>query len=106
MQKVQIRAPLFVVVLLIATMVEADIDELPESIIAITSNAIPIQRSHWNSASSLQTRPRITILNLDAVQSIEDELSEGLPKDEVLARALVQQRIDRVGLSALEDEIL
>lgn len=79
--------------------------DLPQSIVAITSNQRPIQSVDWRSASSSENNSEITILSLDAVQSIQEQLSEGLPNDETLARALVQQKIAELGRSKLEDEL-
>jgi len=79
--------------------------DLSQSIVAITSNQRPIQSVDWKSASSSENNPEITILNLDAVQSLHDQLSEGLPNDETLARTMVQQKIADIGRSKLEDEL-
>ena len=87
------------------TTIEAGADALPQSIVAITSNQRPIQSVNWKSTSPSKNNPEITILSLDAVQSIQDQLSEGLPNDETLARALVQQKIAEIGRSKLEDEL-
>lgn len=87
------------------TTLKARADDLPQSIVAITSNQRPIQSVDWTSASSSENNPEITILNLDAVQSLHDQLSKGLPNDETLARTMVQQKIADIGRSKLEDEL-
>ena len=87
------------------SILEAGADALPRSIIAITSNQRPFQPVDSHSASPSENNPEITILSLDAVQTIQEQLSEGLPNDETLARALVQQKISEIGLSELEDEL-
>ena len=87
------------------SILEAGADALPQSIVAITSNQRPIHPVDWNSTSPSENNLEITILTLDAVQSIQDQLSEGLPNDEALARALVQQKIAELGRSKLEDEL-
>ena len=79
--------------------------DLPQSTVAITSNQRPIQSVDWRSASSSENNLEITILNLDAVQSLHDQLSKGLPNDETLARTVVQQKIADIGRSKLEDEL-
>jgi len=89
----------------VATLSEANTDELPRSIIAISSDRRPIQPIDWNGVRTSENKPEITIFNLDAVQSIQDQLSEGLPNDEKLARALVEQKIAEIGRSKLEDEL-
>ena len=93
------------IVFVALTTIEAGADALPQSIVAITSNQRPIQSVNWKSTSPSKNNPEITILSLDAVQSIQDQLSEGLPNDETLARALVQQKIAEIGRSKLEDEL-
>jgi len=79
--------------------------DLSQSIVAITSNQRPIQSVDWRSASSSENNLEITILNLDAVQSLHAQLSQGLPNDETLARTVVQQKIADIGRSKLEDEL-
>ena len=93
------------IVFVALTTIEAGADDLPQSIVAITSNQHPIHAVDWNGTSPSENKPEITILSLDAVQSIQDQLSEGLPNDETLARALVQQKIAEIGRSKLEDEL-
>lgn len=93
------------IVFVTLTILEVSADDLPRSIVAITSNQRPIDSVDWNSTSPSESNPEITILILDAVQSIQDQLSEGLPNDETLARALVQQKIAEIGRSKLEDEL-
>ena len=93
------------IVFVALTILEASADDLPQSIVAITSNQRPIHPVDWNSTSLSKSNPEITILSLDAVQSIQEQLSEGLPNDETLARALVQQKIAEIGRSKLEDEL-
>lgn len=93
------------IVFVALTTIEAGADVLPQSIVAITSNQRPIQSVNWKSASPSKNNPEITILSLDAVQTIQEQLSEGLPNDEKLARALVQQKIAEIGRSKLEDEL-
>ena len=87
------------------SILEAGADALSRSIVAITSNQRPIDSVDWNGTSPSENKPEITILTLDAVQSIQDQLSEGLPNDEALARALVQQKIAELGRSKLEDDL-
>ena len=65
----------------------------------------PFSQSIGRVRALPKDNPEITILSLDAVQSIQDQLSEGLPNDETLARALVQQKIAEIGRSKLEDEL-
>jgi len=103
--KPQIRVLFVVMILGVATLSEANTDELPRSIIAISSDRRPIQPIDWNGVRTSENKPEITIFNLDAVQSIQDQLSEGLPNDEKLARALVEQKIAEIGRSKLEDEL-
>lgn len=105
MSKPQIRVLFVVMILGVATLSEANTDELPRSIIAISSDRRPIQPIDWNGVRTSENKPEITIFNLDAVQSIQDQLSEGLPNDEKLARALVEQKIAEIGRSKLEDEL-
>ena len=93
------------IVFVALTTIEAGADVLPQSIVAITSNQRPIQSVNWKSASPSKNNPEITILSLDAVQTIQEQLSEGLPNDEKLARALVQQKIAEIGRYKLEDEL-
>ena len=93
------------IVFVALTILEASANDLPQSIVAITSNQRPIDSVDWNGTSPSENKPEITILSLDAVQSIQEQLSEGLPNDETLARALVQQKISEIGLSKLEDEL-
>ena len=93
------------IVFVTLTILEVSSDDLPRSIVAITSNQRPIDSVGWNRTSPSESNPGITILILDAVQSIQDQLSEGLPNDETLARALVQQKIAEIGRSKLEDEL-
>lgn len=93
------------IVFVALTTIEAGADVLPQSIVAITSNQRPIQSVNWKSASPSKNNPEITILSLDAVLSIQDQLSEGLPNDETLARASVQRKIAEIGRSKLEDEL-
>ena len=93
------------IVFVALTILEASADDLPQSIVAITSNQRPIDSVDWNGTSPSENKPEITILSLDAVQSIQEQLSEGLPNDETLARALVQQKIAEIGRSKLEDEL-
>ena len=87
------------------SILEAGADALPRSIIAITSNQRPFQPVDSHSASPSENNPEITILSLDAVQTIQEQLSEGLPNDETLARASVQRKIAEIGRSKLEDEL-
>ena len=87
------------------TILEAGANDLPRSIVAITSNQRPIHPVDSHSASPSENNLEITILSLDAAQSIQDQLSEGLPNDETLARALVQQKIAEIGRSKLEDKL-
>lgn len=105
MSKLKIFVVSAAIVFAALTISSASADDLPLSIIAITSNQRPIQSVNWKSASPSKNNPEITILSLDAVQSIQDQLSEGLPNDETLARALVQQKIAELGRSKLEDEL-
>ena len=105
MSKLKIFVVSAAIVLVELTISSASADALPQSIVAITSNQRPIQSVNWKSASPSKNNPEITILSLDAVQSIQDQLSEGLPNDETLARALVQQKIAEIGRSKLEDEL-
>mgnify|MGYP001156118015 CR=1 FL=1 len=93
------------IVFVTLTILEVSADDLSRSIVAITSNQRPIDSVDWNSTSPSESNPGITILILDAVQSIQEQLSEGLPNDETLARALVQQKIAELGRSKLEDEL-
>lgn len=105
MSKLKIFVVSAAIVLVELTISSASADALPQSIVAITSNQRPIQSVNWKSASPSKNNPEITILSLDAVQSIQEQLSEGLPNDETLARALVQQKIAELGRSKLEDEL-
>jgi len=93
------------IVFVALTILEASADDLPQSIVAITSNQHPIHAVDWNGTSPSENKPEITILSLDAVQSIQEQLSEGLPNDETLARASVQRKIAEIGRSKLEDEL-
>jgi len=47
----------------------------------------------------------LKILNLDAVQKIEEELSRNLPVNETEALVIAQQRIDKVGQDALNEKL-
>ena len=105
MSKLKIFVVSAAIVFAALSILEAGADALPQSIVAITSNQRPIQSVNWKSASPSKNNPEITILSLDAVQSIQDQLSEGLPNDETLARASVQRKIAEIGRSKLEDEL-
>jgi len=93
------------IVFVTLTILEVSADDLSRSIVAITSNQRPIDSVDWNGTSPSENKPEITILSLDAVQSIQEQLSEGLPNDETLARASVQRKIAEIGRSKLEDEL-
>ena len=105
MSKLKIFVVSAAIVFVELTISSASADDLPQSIIAITSNQRPFQLADSHSASPSENNPEITILSLDAVQTIQEQLSEGLPNDETLARALVQQKIAEIGRSKLEDEL-
>ena len=105
MSKLKIFVVSAAIVFVALTILEASADDLPQSIVAITSNQRPIHPVDWNSTSPSENKPEITILSLDVVQSIQDQFSEGLPNDETMARALVQQKIAEIGRSKLEDEL-
>lgn len=105
MSKLKIFVVSAAIVFVELTISSASADDLPQSIIAITSNQRPFQPADWNNTSPSENNSEITILSLDAVQSIQEQLSEGLPNDEALARALVQQKIAELGRSKLEDEL-
>ncbi len=46
-----------------------------------------------------------SILNLDAVSQVERQLSNNLPADEAQAKAILDDRIARIGKSQLEEDI-
>ena len=46
-----------------------------------------------------------SILNLDAVSQVERQLSYNLPADEAQARAIINDRIARIGQMQLEEDI-
>lgn len=83
----------------------ADSMLLPKSLIVVTSNKRPVSNMEVvvNSEEGLQ--PDIQILNLDLVTNIQRRLSDGLPFDPEKARAIVDQRIVKIGRSQLDAEL-
>lgn len=80
MSKLKIFIVSAAIVFVALTTIEAGADDLPQSIVAITSNQHPIHAVDWNNTSPSENNSEITILSLDAVQSIQEQLSEGLPQ--------------------------
>jgi integrating conjugative element protein (TIGR03757 family) len=82
-----------------------DADIFLEPVIVVTSNQRPVSTMQMDSTTAGGLKPEFQILNLDSVENIEQRLSDGLPIDPDQARAMVNERIARIGRARLESDI-
>ena len=75
----------------------------PESIVVITSDQRAITGMEELAARDMALD--IRVLNLDDVVTVEHRLSEGLPTDPTLARAVIEERFARIGQSKLGTQL-
>lgn len=101
----QTQALLMVCILGFATGLKADTNDFPKTITAITSDQRPVQPIDWISLGYPEPQPKLSVLNLDSVQSIEQRLGEGLPNDEKLARAIMEERVAELGRTQLDMQL-
>ena len=99
------QAVLMVCILSFATESKADANDLPKTIIAITSDQRSVQPIDWNSLGYPGYQAELSVLNLDSVQSIEQRLGKGLPNDEKRARAVIEERIAEIGRAQLDMQL-
>lgn len=100
-----IQAVLMVCILSFAAGSKADTNDLPKTIIAITSDQRSIQPIDWNSLGYPGYQAELSVLNLDSVQSIEARLGKGLPNDEKRARAVIEERVAEIGRAQLDVQL-
>lgn len=75
--------------------------EPPYKVVVITNDLNPVTRLPTLNPQT----PQVLIYNLDAVSSLEVNLSMLLPKDENQALAIMQQRIAEIGQARLESDL-
>ncbi|MDF1645106.1 MAG: TIGR03757 family integrating conjugative element protein [Pseudomonadales bacterium] len=102
MPKPQMRDLFVLVVLSAAAVSEAGTEVWPRSIIAITSHQRPINLVKRNDIRTPEGQLELVVLDLDSVQSIEGQLSKGLPNDKQLAQAMVEKRVAEIGRVQLD----
>lgn len=73
----------------------------PTSIVAATSERLPFDGVDELTNNDIS----LEVFNLDSVDSIERELSRGLPADEAQAKKLIQRRIADIGQEKLNQDI-
>ena len=105
MPTLRIQAVLMVCILSFATGSKADTNDLPKTIIAITSDQRSVQPIDWNSLGYPGYQAELSILNLDSVQSIEVRLGKGLPNDEQRARSVIEERVAEIGRAQLDTQL-
>ncbi len=101
----QTQVLLMVCLLGFATGSKADANDLPKTIIAITSDQRSVQPIDWNSFGYPGYQAELSVLNLDSVQSIEVRLGKGLPNDEKRARAVIEERVAEIGRVQLDVQL-
>jgi len=101
----QIQVLLMVCILSFTTGLKADTNNLPSTLIVITSDQRPVQTIDWSGLGYSEYQPELSVLNLDSVQSIEVRLGKGLPGDEKLARAIMEERVAESGRAQLDAQL-
>lgn len=80
----------------------AQFEPYPHTIMVITSDELEITGLPLVSAES----PQIEIYSLDAVATVEANMSVRLPADEEQALVVMQQRIEQIGKARLEADLV
>lgn len=80
----------------------------PRSMTVITSNARPVVNAELvRIAFAVRGKEaQFQVHNLDDVDALEAELSEGLPGNEALAQQLFDMKVNKIGQKALEQKMM
>lgn len=79
---------------------------LPETMIAITSDARPLARTQRVATLLEQHGNSLQVYNLDAVDRFEAAMSRGLPANEAQARHLFASRVRGLGQENFEQRLI
>jgi integrating conjugative element protein (TIGR03757 family) len=79
---------------------------LPDSIIVITADDVPVRNLKLVSSTLSLHRTSISIFNLDDLSRFEHSLNEGIPANEEEAKTLFQSRLKNVGKEAFDKQLM
>ena len=75
---------------------------LPDSVVVITSSQKPVMDAKHITPLLRRHGKTVTFHNLDEVDALEKQWSEGLPKNEVRAKKVFEERLSVVGKATFE----
>ncbi len=75
---------------------------LPDSIVVITSNKKPVIDTKHTVSLLRRHGKTVTFHNLDEVDALEKQWSEGLPENEARAKKVFEERLSVVGKATFE----
>ncbi|MEJ2445024.1 MAG: TIGR03757 family integrating conjugative element protein [Exilibacterium sp.] len=105
------RTPQYIACLLfllmnISQIADADSQPLPNTMVVITSDNASLQQIEDIRRLLIQSGRGFSLHNLYAIQSLEHNLSKGLPNNETQAKAAFQQHLHKFGEAHFKSELV